>query len=1416
MTIRTEKGLYLGIDVGSTTVKAVVIDAKENILFSTYQRHLSEVRGKIASIIAEVAEKFPDAVFNLSMTGSGALSLCGKLNVSFVQEVIASSLSIKKLIPDADVIIELGGEDAKLTFLTSGTDLRMNETCAGGTGAFIDQMASFLNLEVGEMDELALKYKNIYPIASRCGVFAKTDIVPLINEGCAKSDIAMSIMQAVVNQFIGGLARGREITGKVVFLGGPLAFLKSLRRCFAETLKLDEANAVLPERAELFVALGAALHAKSCPGEAVRLNELKAALEKLDEEKDIQKLPPLFKNKREKEEFDVRHRQTNVQTFPLENYEGYAWFGIDSGSTTVKAVLIDDKNRLLYSYYGPNNGDPFHIALKILEDIYSRAKPGLQIRAAAATGYGSALLKAGLKLDIDEVETVAHCEASVFFAPKASFVLDIGGQDIKCMKLKNGVIEKIGLNEACSSGCGSFIENFAKSLNMSMPAFVEAAINARHPVDLGTRCTVFMNSKVKQAQKEGASVGDIAAGLSYSVIKNACYKVIKINDVSELGDCIVAQGGSFLNDALLRALEIQVGKTVVRPGLSGLMGAFGAALLAKKRGPENGVKTRLISEEEIKNLQIKTTNTRCKGCANHCMLTITDFGGKKKFISGNKCEKGAGLTKNTKINLCAYKYKRLFDYYQPLPKERAVRGTVGIPRALNMYENYPLWFTLLTRLGFRVELSAPSSKKMFFSGYASIPSQTVCYPAKMAHGHIMDLLNKNVDYIFFPCIPREQKEFPSQADCYNCPVVTGYPELLAKNISELSESGIPFFAPFLPLDEKILAKRLKSVPLFAGFSSLQLRMAVKRAFVELRRFKKDIRNAGVEAVEKLKQSGEYGIVLAGHPYHIDPAINHGIPELINSCGLSVLTEDSVAHLRPNPEALRVRDQWTYHARLYRAGTFTAESRNLAILQLVSFGCGVDAITADQVEEIVTSKERLYAQIKIDEGDNLGPAKIRIRSLLAALKDMQSREQGAMSQAFRQPPVFTEEMKKTHTILIPQLSPMHFQFLETVFASEGYKVAQLPKVSKSAIELGLKHVNNDACFPAIVVIGQLLQAIRDGNYDTNRIALLISQTSGGCRASNYAGLLRRALAQCNMAHIPVITMNVSGNVDSPGFIPGRKILLRSIMAGCYGDALMRMFNRVSPYEKIPGSARKLLDKWVAVIKENLKSGNIVKFNLNMFKMIREFDKLPLRNIKRKPRVGLVGEILLKYHPDANNRAARIIEQEGGEAVIPDLMDFMLYGFYDHIFNYKYLQGSWKAYAVSISSIALLEFCRWSMRLGLALSKRFEPPVFFKNLRKKIRGLVSLGHQTGEGWLLTAEIVELLEAGVNNILCMQPFGCLPNHITGKGFVKEIKKRFPKANIIAVDYDPGASESNQVNRIKLMMSISKQEQEENGKAA
>jgi predicted CoA-substrate-specific enzyme activase len=1404
--------VFLGIDVGSTTVKAVVLNGADELLFASYRRHLSEVRSTVRALLFEVDEAFPGTDWKIAFTGSGAIALAGELGVPFVQEVAASTLSIRSRFPDADVAIELGGEDAKLTFFTGGADQRMNETCAGGTGAFIDQMASFMSTDAAGLDQLALRHKTLYPIASRCGVFSKTDIVPLLNEGCAREDIAASIMQAVVNQTISGLARGRPISGRVVFLGGPLAFLRSLRERFAHTLKLDAAHAIFPAHAEYFVALGAALYACQNAVAPQSLAPLLTMLGMREAAGETTHLPPLFADEDALRQFRARHERDTLATFPLEDHDGDAWLGFDSGSTTIKVALIDGQGRLLYSSYGSHKADPLGAALSVLREIYSRRKPGLRIRATAVTGYGSGLLTAALRADIDEVETVAHYVGAKFFDPEASFILDIGGQDIKCLRIRGGAVDRIQLNEACSAGCGSFIENFADSLDMPLDRFVEAALAAKNPVDLGTRCTVFMNSKVRQAQKDGVDVGDIAAGLSYSVIRNACYKVIKIADPAELGDHVVAQGGSFANDAILRALELQIGRTVVRPGMPGLMGAFGAALIARERGPaalasDGAPMSLLIGPDEAASFTANAAPARCRHCSNNCRLTITTFADSRRFISGNRCERGADSTPGDLPNLYAWKNQRLFETYIPLPPERATRGTIGIPRCLNIYENYPLWFTLFTTLGFRVELSSPSSREVFFRGYGTIPSQTVCYPAKLAHGHILNLLDRKVDCIFYPCIQHELREFKSQDGTYNCPVVIGYPELLARNITELQEAGIPFIHRFLPLDREFLGKRLSGIEQFTGILEDEMEHAVRRGFLELDRYREDVRKAGENALNKLEAAGSFGVILAGHPYHVDPEVHHGIAELIASCGLGVLTEDSVAHLMPDPGLLRVVDQWTYHARLYRAGAFAAAMSHLAVLQLVSFGCGLDAITSDQLEEIVTRQGRLYAQIKIDEGANLGPARIRIRSLLAALRDRKNRQASpSPATIYKGSPPYTEAMRKTHTILIPQLSPIHFQFVAPVFRAEGYLAEQLPKVDREAVELGLRHVNNDACFPAIVVVGQLMQAVRSGRYDLDRLALMISQTGGGCRATNYIGFLRKALADCGLDHVPVISFNMMGLEKNPGFKLSARLLRRGIMACIYGDVLMRMLLRVAPYEAEPGSADRLAAAWIERGKETVTSASFFRYNREIRNMIKEFDNLPLRTETRRPRVGLVGEILLKYHPDANNMAAKVVEQEGGEAVVSDLMDFVLYSCYDGVYNYLHLAGGLKVAAVSLLGIGFMEFFRAGVARELRRSKRFTAPHSLRELRRKAQRFISLGHQTGEGWLLVAEMVEHLESGVHNILCMQPFGCLPNHITGKGVLKQLKQFFPHANIAAIDYDPGASEVNQINRIKLMMSVAK----------
>ncbi len=1437
---------HLGLDIGSTTVKAVLLDAADRVLFSKYARHFSDVRGCTAALLREMEALGVGRPCRAAISGSGGISLAGELGLPFIQEVLACSLAIGRKIPDADAVIELGGEDAKLIFLTGGAEQRMNETCAGGTGAFIDQMAAFIGTDAGGLDRLALRHTTIYPIASRCGVFAKSDILPLLNEGCAREDIAASIMQAVVGQTIGGLARGRPIRGKVVFLGGPLFFLASLRERFTALLP-DMTEAVFPEDGHFFVALGAAWHARDMAPPTFSFARALDRLEHGTAPDGCGRLPALFANEEERRAFAARHAGRTVAELELEQAEGDAWLGFDCGSTTIKAALIDAKGRLLYSFYEANKGDPLTAALGVLAEIYRRKRPGLTIRAAAATGYGSALLTAALRLDADEVETVAHFTAASFFEPQVSFILDIGGQDIKCMRVRDGVIDRISLNEACSAGCGSFIENFAESLRMPLAEFVAAALAAPSPVDLGTRCTVFMNSKVKQAQKEGVSVGDIAAGLSWAVVRNAIFKVMKISHTSELGDCVVAQGGAFRNDALLRALELELGVRVTRPGIAGIMGAFGAALIARKRGPADGARSALIGPDAVAAFSARTATARCRRCSNACLLTVTTFGDGRRFISGNRCERGAEHEPQRRPNLYAYKQRRLFDPYVPLAPGQAPRGSIGIPRALNIFENYPLWFTLLTRLGFRVELSAPSSKELFYRGHDTIPSQTVCYPAKLSHGHVRDLVDRGLRTIFFPCVQREQKNAGFGGAGYNCPVVIGYPELLARNMGILEEAGVTLIHAFLPLERGLLGRRLREIPFFADIPVAEMEAAVQAGFDEMDAFRRDIRAAGESALAELAETGEMGLVLAGHPYHTDPEIHHGVAELVTSCGLAVLTEDSVAHLMPDPGPLRVVDQWAYHSRLYRAGALTTAMDNLAVLQLLSFGCGLDAVTSDQLEEIVRKGGRLYAQIKVDEGANLGPARIRIRSLLAAMREQREqraqrrqREEGqeapaadARADAAPQPrrqglpdapaetgaqrpacwrgaslprdpgdaaPVFTRDMRHTHTLLVPQMSPMHFQFVSEIFASEGYDAVLLPSVSRKAIELGLRHVNNDACYPAIVVIGQLLEAVLSGRFDTNKVALVISQTGGGCRATNYVGFLRKALQDAGLGHIPIASF--STNIQSPGIKLTPRLFKRMIMTGHYGDALMRMVHRLRPYEREPGMVEALARSWSEKARENIATGGILRVQRTMLAMIREFDRMPLLTEERRPRVGMVGEILLKYHPDANNNAARIIEEEGGEAVVTDLMDFLLYNFYDHVFNYKHLAGSRKDARVAMAGIAFLEFTRLCMRFGFSRSRRFSAPARFHELRARTRNLISLGHQTGEGWLLGAEMVRMLESGVSGILCMQPFGCLPNHIVGKGLIRELKRRYPGATITALDYDPGASEVNQINRIKLMM--------------
>lgn len=1395
--------ISLGIDIGSTTVKVVVLNHNKEILFSDYERHYANIQETLAALIKKAQDAVGDLIVRPVITGSGGLTISKHLDVPFIQEVVAVATSLQDYAPHTDVAIELGGEDAKIIYFTNGVEQRMNGICAGGTGSFIDQMASLLKTDAAGLNEYAKDYKAIYPIAARCGVFAKSDIQPLINEGATKPDLSASIFQAVVNQTISGLACGKPIRGNIAFLGGPLHFLSELRNAFIRTLKLTDEQIIAPENSHLFAAIGAAMNSKE--DSAVNLSALyKKLAEGIKMDFEVHRMKPLFENEAEYEEFRQRHSVHTVKKGNLSEYRGNCFLGIDAGSTTTKVALVGEDGSLLYSFYSNNNGSPLKTAIKAIKEIYEILPEGVKIVRSCSTGYGEALIKAALMLDEGEVETVAHYRAASFFEPDVDCILDIGGQDMKCIKIKNNTVDNVLLNEACSSGCGSFIETFAKSLNYEVEDFAKLALFAKNPIDLGTRCTVFMNSKVKQAQKEGATVADISAGLAYSVIKNALYKVIKITNPKDLGNKMVVQGGTFYNDAVLRSFELISGCEAVRPDIAGIMGAFGAALIA--RDHYDGSETTMLSIDQIYELKFETSLARCGKCTNNCTLTINKFTGGRRFISGNRCERGLGKEKNADNipNLYEYKMKRYFDY-EPLPEDRAPRGTVGIPRALNMYENYPFWHTFFTRLGYRVVLSPPSSRKIYELGIESIPSESECYPAKLVHGHIKWLIDNGIKFIFYPCIPFERIEFPGANNHYNCPIVTSYSENIKNNVEELRDPSIEYANPFLSFEsEEILSNRLVEIFTKKGISKNEIREACKAAWEELANAREDMKRKGDETLAYLRASGRRGIVLAGRPYHIDPEINHGIPEMINSFGVAVLTEDSVSHLGKVDRPTLVVDQWMFHSRLYAAASFVRTQPNLELVQLFSFGCGLDAVTTDQVNDILSDSGKIYTVLKIDEVSNLGAARIRIRSLLSAVRERESKGYKAKlaSSAFQRP-IFTEDMRKTHTILAPQMSPIHFDLLEAAFRYGGYKLEVLPNDNRRSVDIGLQYVNNDACYPSMMVVGQIMDALLSGKYDLDKVAVIITQTGGGCRATNYIGFIRRALRKAGMSHIPVISLSASGLEKNPGLKITPKMLITAMQALVYGDVFMRVLYRTRPYEKVPGSANALHEKWRDKCIKSLEKARWGEFKRNIRGIVRDFDNLPVYEDMKKPRVGVVGEILVKFLPSANNFLVELLESEGAEAVVPDLMDFLMYCAYNNIYKARYLGKSKKSALMSGIVIWALEQLRKEAVKSLRKSKRFEPPVPIRKLAEYAKDVVSIGNQTGEGWFLTGEMLELLHSGVNNIVCTQPFACLPNHIVGKGVIKELRRQNPNANIVAIDYDPGASEVNQLNRIKLMLS-------------
>ncbi|MEE0410652.1 MAG: acyl-CoA dehydratase activase-related protein, partial [Clostridia bacterium] len=1157
--------------------------------------------------------------------------------------------------------------------------------------------------------------------------------------------------------------------------------LTQLRVQFEETLKENATSFNTPENAQLFVAIGAALtNTDSDETDVDTLTERLKNSHGVDAE--ITRMQKLFETEDDKEEFFRRHEKDTAVRGDIALAKGPVFLGLDVGSTTIKCAVINEHDEIIYSYYGKNEGSPITCGLNIMRELYEKLPETAYIANGCTTGYGEQLLKTAFRIDEGEIETIAHYKAANHFRPGVDFIIDIGGQDMKCMKIKNGVIDSIMLNEACSSGCGSFIQTFAESLGYDSVSFAKEALTAENPVDLGTRCTVFMNSRVKQAQKEGATVGDISAGLSYSVVRNALYKVIKLRDPALMGEKIVVQGGTFNNNSILRCFELLTKKNVTRPDIAGIMGAFGSALIAKERWA--GGECDIITRDEIDSFKFETSLTRCEKCNNHCQLTVTDFGDGSKFISGNRCERGAGEEAKKKDipNLYDYKYKRAFRY-KGLKADEAPRGVIAMPRVLNMYENYPLWFTFFTELGFCVKLSGRSTHAMYEKGIDSIPSESACYPAKLVHGHIEYLLEKGYKTIFYPCIPYEQIEYSAAGNHFNCPMVTSYPEVIYKNMDALRSDDIKFLCPFINLADRPsfnrqMAKALEDY----NIPFKEIKSAAEKAFAELKNYKNDIRKKGEEVLLWLNEKNKRGIVLAGRPYHIDPEINHGIPDMINGLGFAVLTEDSIAHLGELERDIRVVDQWAYHTRLYEAAAEVIKNERLELIQLNSFGCGLDAVTTDQVMEILQSHERIYTTLKIDEVSSLGTARIRVRSLKAAVKERDANE--FIPQKVEDYTInrvkSTEKEKKNHTVIFPQMSPTHFGLFEAVFRANGYNAVVLEKATPEDIESGLKSVNNDACYPSILVTGQLVNAFESGRCDPDNTSVMITQTGGGCRATNYIAFLRKALKEAGYSQVPVISLNISGLEGNPGFKITPKLIDGIFKACVWGDLLLSVTQRIRPYEINEGETNEVYDKWQRRLYNDIVNNN--KSNLKLKRVteeiIADFDAIPIDESVKKPKVGVVGEILVKFHPDANNDVVGVIESEGGEAVMPGLADFFLYCLYNS--NFKYENLGMKATTARLCNLAIIgvESYRKHARKLMLENPKFasRAPGYIDEIAEGAKKVLQLGHCTGEGWFLTGEMIELINSDVPNIVGVQQCACLPNHVTGKGMIKELRRLYP----------------------------------------
>lgn len=1397
-----EKIYRFGLDVGSTTAKAVVLDPDGDIVFCAYKRHQTDIVGTVMGFLHTIAEEIgTDSRLAVTITGSVGMGIAERFSVPFVQEVIAATQYVRKKHDGISTVIDIGGEDAKVVYLRAdgNADLRMNGNCAGGTGAFIDQMALLLDVDIDDMDTLASQATHKHPIASRCGVFSKTDVQNLISKNVSKADIAASIFHAVAVQTVTTLSHGCKLEPGILFCGGPLTFIPALRSAFMDYLNLPESDFVVPERANLIPAWGAALY--SDPAAAVLLSEFALHHKPTGDSKRLSttpRLPRIFSTEEEYNNWRDKKGAHHMERQALKEHSGYAFLGIDSGSTTTKIVVTDQQGRLLFSHYAPNGGNPINAVREGLLKLQlqcAEAGVGLTFNGSCSTGYGEDLIRAAFSLDGGIIETIAHYLAARAVDPQVSFILDIGGQDMKAIFVDHGILSRMEINEACSSGCGSFIETFANSLGYPVADFAHRACLAEEPCDLGTRCTVFMNSKVKQVLREGATVGDIAAGLSYSVVKNCLYKVLKLKKREELGEQIVVQGGAMRNDSVVRALEKLVGTEVSRSDIPELMGAYGCALYACTTAEERPPVT---LDELLRAAEYTSRKVECGGCENRCLINKYAFAGDKTYYSGNKCEKifsnnGGGITKGR--NLSAEKNELIFGR----SSVAGGRGKIGVPRILNLYENYPFWHALLTEAGFEVVLSSPSTYKAYESGVHSVMSDNICFPAKLAHSHIYELVDRGVERIFYPWVVFEKSEGSDTNNSYNCPVVAGYPEVVKSAIVP----PVPVDSPVVTFrDEKRLRQVCREYLAGLGVDNKTIRRAVDAAFVAQDEYTDRITAMNREALAQSRAAGGVTLLLAGRPYHTDPLVQHKISDMISDMGATVITEDIVRDDDSTPVGeSHLVTQWSYINRILRAAHWAAaQGGDLHFVQMTSFGCGPDAFLLDETRNVLQRHGKSFTVLKIDDVNNIGSLKLRVRSVIESIKF------GNMAtvtpKPFRTTKTFTNK-ERHRTLIAPFFTDYASPLVAATFKLAGYNLVQLPESDTDSAEYGLKYANNEVCYPATLVVGDLIKALDSGKYDLNETAVIITQTGGQCRATNYVALLKRAMVEAGYEQVPVISLSTGGSSinEQPGFtIDWLKILPIALAAILFGDCISKFYHSAAVRERNAGDASTLRTRYLALANEAIARNSASELYKLIGRAAADFNAIIEE--KELPRVGIVGEIYLKFNSFAHKRVVEWLVESGVEVVPPVLTDFFMETFVNRAVKHRTgVQRSSVPLPV-LRGIYSLIWSKIAQANKAASAFRYFTP--FHNIYEQAeRGkeVISLSAQFGEGWLLPAEVVTFAHTGVNNVVSLQPFGCIANHIVSKGVEKRIKSIYPQLNLLSLDFDSGVSDVNITNRLMLL---------------